>query len=312
MERQERYATSGDGTRIYWESLGDGAPPVVLVDGIGCAGYIWGRLFPDLARQRRVVHWNYRGHGRSELPHDPERVTIEDCLDDLFAVMDDAGLPAAVLVGHSMGVQIVLEAHRRAPRRVLALVLATGSPGRPLDTFHDSRLMGRIFPTLKEAVLAWPELARRAFRTVLPTRFALEVGRWLEVNRHLLPVEDLRRYLEDLSSIDPTVFVRMLASAAGHDASDHLPDVDVPALVIAGERDTFTPMWLSERMHAAIPGAELLLLPTGTHTGLLEHPELVWLRLEKFLVERVVKRRRRAARKKAAPGEPAVPRASGT
>jgi pimeloyl-ACP methyl ester carboxylesterase len=185
-----------------------------------------------------------------------------------------------------MGVQVVLEAHRRAPGRVLGLVLALGSPGRPLDTFHGSSFMKRLFPLLSDAVLAHPELARLAFRTILPTRFAMEVG-WLEVNRQLLPAEDLRRYLDDLACIDPALFVRTLASAAEHDMTGHLPNVNVPTLVIAGEKDTFTPMWLSERMQASIPGAELLMLPAGTHTGLLEHPELVALRLEKFLAERV-------------------------
>jgi pimeloyl-ACP methyl ester carboxylesterase len=288
MEGQDRSAQGKDGTRIFWRASGEGAPPIVLCDGIGCAGYIWGRLAPDLARRYRTIHWNYRGHGRSDVPRDLARLTLQDCVDDLLAVMDDAGERRVVLAGHSMGVQVVLEAHRRAPERVLALVLVCGSPGRPLDTFHDSKLMALAFPTLKALVLEFPEVARLAFRTVLPTRFALEVGRWLEVNRQLMPVEDLRRYLEDLAHVDPAIFVRMLESAAASDLGDHLPAVDVPTLVVAGEKDTFTPMWLSERMHAAIPGAELLVLPAGTHTGPLEHPELVSLRLEKFLAQRVV------------------------
>jgi pimeloyl-ACP methyl ester carboxylesterase len=283
----DRFARGKDGTRIFWRSAGEGAPAIVLCDGVGCAGYIWGRLMPDLARRRRTIHWNYRGHGRSETPQDLERLTLDDCVDDLLAVLDDAGEQRAVLVGHSMGVQVVLEAHRRAPERVLALALVCGSSGRPIDTFHDSRVMAWLFPGLKALVLEFPEVARLAFRTVLPTRFALEVGRWLEVNRQLMPVEDLRRYLADLAEVDPVIFVRVVASAAAHDLGAHLPRVDVPTLVVAGEKDTFTPMWLSERMHAAIPGAELLVLPAGTHTGPLEHPELVSLRLEKFLAERV-------------------------
>ncbi len=287
MEREEHHAVATDGTRLWWQSSGAGRPAVVLTDGIGCAGYIWGRLLPELARHQRVVHWNYRGHGRSDAPTDPERVTLDDCVDDLLAVLDAAGERSAVLAGHSMGVQVVLEAHRRAPERVAALVLACGSYGRPLDTFHDSKVMSRVFPALKAATLRFPEVARLAWRAILPTRLSFEIGRWLEVNRQLLPPEDLRRYLEDLACIDPTVFVRMMASAAEHDSYDHLPKVDVPAHVIAGEKDTFTPMWLSERMHAAIPRAELCVLPAGTHTGILEHAELVSLRIEKFLAERV-------------------------
>jgi pimeloyl-ACP methyl ester carboxylesterase len=288
MERDERFAPGLDGTQIWWESSGSGAPAVVLCDGVGCAGYIWGRLGPELARRHRVLHWNYRGHGKSELPRDPERVALADAVDDLFAVLDAAGEQKVVLAGHSMGVQVILEAYHRAPERVGALLLVCGSFGRPLETFHDSPILAAIFPVLKEAVLTFPAVARFGFQKLVPTRFALEVGRWLEVNRQLLPAEDLRRYLEDLARIDPEVFVRTLASAAKHDAWEQLPNIAVPTLVVAGEKDGFTPMSLSERMHAAIPGAELLVLPAGTHTGPLEHPELVSLRVEKFLVERVL------------------------
>jgi pimeloyl-ACP methyl ester carboxylesterase len=287
MERVEAYATAGDGTRLWWESSGAGDPAVVLCDGIGCSGYIWRRLAADLAQRRRVIHWTYRGHGKSERPADAERVRLEDCVEDLLTVLDAAGERQVVLAGHSMGVQVVLEAYHRAPERALALLLVCGSFGRPLDTFHDSPLLSTIFPALKDAVLAFPALARLGFRELVPTRFAFEVGR-LEVNRQLLPAEDLRRYLEDLADVDPEVFVRTLASASRHDAWERLPAVGVPTLVVAGEKDTFTPMRLSEKMRAAIPGADLLVLPAGTHTGPLEHPELLALRVEKFLAERVL------------------------
>jgi len=51
MERSEHYATAGDGTRLFWTSAGSGdGPALVLTDGVGCAGYIWRFLAPDLAR----------------------------------------------------------------------------------------------------------------------------------------------------------------------------------------------------------------------------------------------------------------------
>ena len=146
MDVLESFAIAGDGTRIFWRAAGRGAPAVVLCDGIGCAGWIWRRLFPELAGSRRVVHWNYRGHGRSERPRDPERTTILDAVADLFAVMDAAGERAAVLAGHSMGVQVVLEAHRQAPSRVRGLILLCGTPGRILDRFHDRRVLATAFP----------------------------------------------------------------------------------------------------------------------------------------------------------------------
>jgi pimeloyl-ACP methyl ester carboxylesterase len=75
----------------------------------------------------------------------------------------------------------------------------------------------------------------------------------------------------------------MLKNASEHTAYDHLPLVKVPTLIVAGTEDTFTPYWLSEEMHARIAGSELLTVPGGTHVAPIEHPELIALRLEKFL-----------------------------
>src|SRR5262245_45035008 len=98
-----------DDTPIYYRVFGaaDG-PTVVLTDGIGCDGYIWKYLERELAEDHRVIHWHYRGHGRTPPPRDLRRIEIVDLADDLFSVVD-AGAgedQPAILVGHSMGVQV--------------------------------------------------------------------------------------------------------------------------------------------------------------------------------------------------------------
>ncbi len=238
-----------------------------------------------------MIHWNYRGHGRSDPPRDLTSATVDACVDDLFAVLDAAGEERAVLAGHSMGVQIVLEAHRRAPERVAGLVLVCGAPGRVLDTFHDSALLGRVFPFARAIFDRWPVAAAAGFRAIVRSEVAMEYALAFEVNRALVPREDLQSYFDDLAQVSAPVFVRLLESAAAHDASAHLPAIRVPTLVLAGERDGFTPMRLSVAMHEAIPGSELVVLPGGTHVGPVEHPALVARTVGAFLEERVPVRR---------------------
>jgi pimeloyl-ACP methyl ester carboxylesterase len=232
-----------------------------------------------------VVHWNYRGHGQSEAPADPARVSIADCVDDLFVVLDAAGERQAVIMGHSMGVQVALEAHRREPERVPGLILVCGAPGRALDAIHDVPFAAAALPYAQAAVARFPGVSRLLFRSVVPTELALKLALTFEVNEKLVAREDLIRYLDDLADVDPTLFIKLLGSAAQSDATDHLASIAVPTLIIAGEQDAFTPMWLSVKMHAAVPGSELLVLPGGSHVGPLEHPELCSLRVEKFFTD---------------------------
>jgi pimeloyl-ACP methyl ester carboxylesterase len=108
-----------------------------------------------------------------------------------------------------------------------------------------------------------------------------------EVDKAAIRPEDLMPYMKHMVDIDVPMFLRMLHSAGEHSAVDLLPRIDVPALVIAGDRDTFTPPRYAEEMAAAMPQAELVMVPGGTHVVPLERKELVAARVEKFLRERV-------------------------
>jgi pimeloyl-ACP methyl ester carboxylesterase len=141
------YAIGSDGTPLFYESWGvaDSRPALAYCDGIGCDGYVWRYLRESLA-DRRSVHPHYRGHGRTPAPADRQRVRIEDLADDLAAVLDDAKISRAVLVGHSMGVQVALETFRRHRQRVAGLILVCGSPSHPLRTFRGSAALEELLP----------------------------------------------------------------------------------------------------------------------------------------------------------------------
>ena len=276
-----------DGSRLHWTASGRGSPAVILCDGLGCDGFIWRYLGPALATRHRVVHWHYPGHGDSLPSQEPDALGIPRLADHLAAVLDAARLERAVVIGHSMGVQVALETHRRHRERLLGLVLVCGSPGHPLDTFHDTSLLRQALPLLRRTADAVPRGVSALTRGLVRSGLALELALLLEVNARLVRREDLLPYFRHLTSMDPRLFVRAMQAASQHSAEDHLPAVDVPALVVAGDRDRFTPAWLSRRMALAIPGAELLLVAGGSHTTPLEVPERVQRTVEDFLRRRV-------------------------
>jgi pimeloyl-ACP methyl ester carboxylesterase len=283
--REGRFQAA-DGTEIVWNATGDGQP-LVLCDGIGCDQYAWKYLVPHFQDQYTLIRWNYRGHGKSATPKDMTRLRMEDVRQDLHQLIDHIDLGKPIMVGHSMGVQVVLDYAAHRAGGTAGLVLMCGAPGRPLTTFHDSDRGDKIFPHLLRIVQRFPKQVRALWRLMLTGSLPYEVAIRGEVNGDFLLREDFMPYFTHLRErMDPVVFFTMLGSLNSHDVSDYLPQVDVPTLIIAGERDTFTPAWLSERMHAQIPESELLFLPGGSHTAPIEFPQIVNARVARFLSER--------------------------
>ncbi len=302
----ESVAWGPDGTRLYvrrrpgaLSQVGRAAedgPQIILCDGIVCDGFIWKYLWDDLALLGPVAHWHYRGHGRSAAPADPDRLQVVDFAKDLDAVRRHLGdPPQVVLVGHSFGVQVALEAYRLRPEGIGGLILCCGAPGKVTQTFHGSNVLADVLPKL----IAWVSehsAVVRALWARVPTDLSIKIAYLMkEVDVENMRPEDLRPYIEHIASIDPTFFFRALQAAGEHSAEDLLPKIDVPVLVVAAERDTFTPPALARAMADAMPEGEFELLRGGSHAALIEQPDLVRVRITQFLRDRVATRAARRA-----------------
>lgn len=290
------FALAPDGTRLYVRQRpaakdGDpGAPAVVAIlsDGILCDGFIWKYVWDDVARQMPVAHWHYRGHGRSAPPADPDRIDIAAHAADLGAVRQHVGDPPCVLFGHSMGCQVALEAYRQRPDRVKGLVLLCGSFGNVTSTFQGIPLLDLVLPKLVALAERSPDVVRAVWSRLpaeLSLKIALKAG---EIDPERVHAEDMLPYLRHMTHVDFPMFLRMLRAAGEHTAGDILPRVEVPVLVVAGERDSFTPSFLAAAMAETLPHGELLLVPNGTHVAPIEQPRLVDDRIATFLRDRVL------------------------
>lgn len=287
LYERESFVEAEDGTRLFVEELGAGEPPVVLTDGIGCDGFAWRYLAPRLAERHRVVHWHFRGHGRSGPPADPDRVSIEDLARDLRRVCEACGIERPVIASHSMGVQVALEYYRQNPDAVGALILMCGTFGKITTTFHGTDLLDQVLPSLMRGATRFPGLARAIWGRV-PAALAFRVacaGRELDGER--IQEDDFHRYWEHAALMNPNVFLRMLHYAGEHDAKGFLCDMDIATLVVAAERDTFTPMELADEMAHAIPNAELEVIEEASHAAPVEQPDRIADRVEEFLSSRL-------------------------
>lgn len=127
---QEKFAKL-DANKIHYVSEGKGKDAVVLVHGWGCNLTLWRDQIAELSKRNRVIALDLPGHGTSDKPETKYDMDLFAAAID--AVMKDAGVERAVLVGHSMGTPVVRQFYRKYPQKTLAIVIVDGGL-RPFGT----------------------------------------------------------------------------------------------------------------------------------------------------------------------------------
>lgn len=264
--------SASDETQLFYGIRGQG-PALVFLDGIGCDGWAWKHIQPRLAERYRTIHCHYRGHGRSGSPVNGQQIRIEDLRDDVIAVMNHLGLEQAALVAHSMGTQVALEVYRAWGQRIRGMALICGTDGKVTHTFHGNDMLHRVLPRLIEYVRRHRPIALALWRR-LPAELSYRVARVIgEVDGPALDPNDFKEYVQHLSDIDLGLYLDMLECAGAHTATDLLKRIDVPTLVVAAERDTFTPQQVVKAMADAIPEAIYVELVGASHAAPAEQPQ---------------------------------------
>ena len=110
---------------MHFIRAGQGAPPILFVHGFACSHEDWRFQTRYFEKTQEVVACDLRGHGQT--PGRPQECSIEHYGGDVAALIMNLELEKTILVGHSMGCRVVLEAARLVPKRVSALVLVDGS-----------------------------------------------------------------------------------------------------------------------------------------------------------------------------------------
>jgi pimeloyl-ACP methyl ester carboxylesterase len=216
-----------------------GEPPVVLVHGIGMSGRYFGPLSEVLAATDRVLVPDLPGFGDStESVQRP--LTVEEHADVVTALLETLDAQGAVLVGHSMGAQIVTEAAARRPGLVAGIVL--------------------IGPVTEPGARSLPRQALRLLRDGLRESLATD-----------------RLMVADWWRTGPRRYAGTLPYMRDYPLEDRLREVHLPTLLVRGSRDPVTPAGYLHRLAAAAPQGRVAEVPGGAHAAMLHSPELVAL-----------------------------------
>ena len=280
------FAEAEDGVQLHWRIVGQG-PLLICCNGVGVSTFFWKYLAEHFRSTHRILLWDYRAHGRSQrkLPPESNDMSIERHARDLYCILDHLQeSDPFVLVGHSMGCQVALEAIRMKPSQARGLVLALGTAGQALHTFYDFQYSWILFRGIQRAVAKLGEVSNQVMRPLLRSPLAWTVSkRFKLVDPYYMQETDLLPYLEHLATLDLPTFFQNVIETDRHDCWPLLPSLTIPALVIAAENDKFTPMWCSRKIADTIPQAELMVLADASHAALVEQPQTINQRIQRYL-----------------------------
>lgn len=252
------------GVRLHYMTRGEELhPAIVLIQGLGLSSRFWFDV-PDLLandpdRPRRVLAVDNRGTGGSERPRTPW--TMGAMADDVAAMLDDARVERAIVVGISMGGMIAQHVALRHPTRVSGLVLLATTAGFIAGQLPEAVALYRLITV--------PFGGKRGARNL--ARVLLPKSKW---SRARDIFADWPNAMRD-SPTAPATFLAHLFAASTHFSHASLRHIGCPTLVVAGDEDDLVPKRNAEVLARRIPNAELEILADTGHAIFAEDRDLV-------------------------------------
>ncbi len=252
-----------NGISLNVDVVGEGSP-LLLLHGFTGSIQSWTSFLTSWVKNHQVIMVDIIGHGQSDSPTDPHRYSMDHAVKDLSFVLDHLNVEKADVLGYSMGGRLALGFAVNQPARVNRLLLESSSPGLKTDE-------ERLFRRQQDEALA---------RSIEEGGLEAFIERW----ENLLLFESLKRMPEDInnsirqqrlqnSTVGLANSLRGMGTGAQPSFWDHLHEVNVPNLLLAGELDRKF-CNIAGEMHQKLPSSHLKEIEGAGHIIHVEQREL--------------------------------------
>ncbi|TFH36271.1 MAG: alpha/beta fold hydrolase [Dehalococcoidia bacterium] len=261
MDDIERTTAIIQGVGLYYETSGSGVP-VLLISGLGSNTELWRQQTPVLSTHHRVVRFDNRGSGRSDVPQGP--YTVQEMASEAVQLLDALDITAAHIVGSSMGGMIAQEVAIQYPDKALSLTLlaaqcgGTHAFGAAPENAQALEDLATLDMSPQERARAWvPYTLSQDFRTTHP--------------------DLVEEYVRESALYPPTTagLRAQWTALMSYDSWERLPLVTAPALILQGDQDVLVPQENADVLGVRIPDSQVVIIPGAGHSLAFEAAEIV-------------------------------------
>jgi pimeloyl-ACP methyl ester carboxylesterase len=261
MEKNKSLFTSIDGMNISYTIQGEGDINIIFLHGWGVNKEAFNPIIERMtaSNQYKLISIDFPGFGESDMPNQP--VGTSTYADWTIQFIQKLGLDKVNLIGHSFGgrVSIRIASNQTGLVEKVILIDSAGVKSK-LKLKHHLKVQSYKFA--------------KAFIKLVYRKEKFEQK-----------IEELRKKFgsEDYRKSNP-IMRQVLIKTVNEDLSDLLPDIKAPTLIIWGEKDTETPLWMGEKMEKLIPDAGLVTFKGSGHYSYLEKPDDFVIITNKFFL----------------------------
>ena len=259
-------------------------PILVFNYGLVCSNHHW-KFQTDFFDKRgfQILIHDYRGHFQSTGAHDVHKITFPQMAKDVADLCTFLGIEKAVMLGHSMGVNICLQLAKDYPQLVSSMVLISGTFVNVKDVMFDTNLMEFIAPMAALGLEKYPKIFNKIWTSSGSNPVVRELIRLSGFNRHKVSSEFVEIYLNRVGQLGPDLFFQLFNEMTRQNITGSLERMTMPSLVIGGHKDGVIPNHIQRSLANLLPKSESYYLKDGSHVPQADYPAMVNERIELFI-----------------------------
>ncbi len=273
-----------------FSQLDHSKPVLVFNYGLVCSNHHW-RFQVDFFDQKgyQILVHDYRGHFQSSGKNDVKKITFPQLAKDIHDLCQYLEIQKAVMLGHSMGVNVSLQLAKDFPELVSGLVLISGTFMAVNDVMFDSNIMEFVTPFALAGLDKYPDVMKKIWTASGLNPVVREIIHTTGFNKAKVSKEFIEIYLNRVGQLGPEVFFQLFTEMTRQNIASSLEQMKVPALIIGGQKDNVIPNHLQRTLASLLPQSETYFLVDGSHVPQADFPELINERIDLFLNQKVIR-----------------------